>query len=122
MPIKSKAATKTKAMSGIAGWMGLKDLTLGVDTVSLTKRPSMKNSIDNYLSQLGKLNGVDDRLPLHGTVEDIIGDTQAYGESGINHIAMEITGESFAKKYGAWSGSSTRSCLTHMSSTISKWV
>ena len=86
-------------MSGIAGWMGLKDLTLGVDTVSLTKRPSMKNSIDNYLSQLGKLNGVDDRLPLHGTVEDIIGDIQAYGESGVSHIAMEIAGESFAEKF-----------------------
>ena len=43
--------------------------------------------------------GGDGRLPLHGTVEDIIGDIQAYGEAGVSHIAMEIAGESFAEKF-----------------------
>ena len=43
----------------VPGWMGLKDLTLGVDTVSATKRPSVRSSIDSYLSSLGRLNGVE---------------------------------------------------------------
>lgn len=42
--------------------------------------------------------GSAERPPLHGTTEDIIADVQAYGEAGVSHIIMEITGESFADK------------------------
>ena len=42
-----------------------------------------------------------ERAPLHGTVEDIVGDVQAYSELGVQHIAMEIAGDSFGEKLGA---------------------
>ena len=42
-----------------------------------------------------------ERVPLHGTVEDIVGDVQAYSESGVQHIAMEIAGDSFGDKLRA---------------------
>ena len=45
--------------------------------------------------------GADDRLPLHGTSEDIISDVQAYAEAGVSHIAMEVAGDSFDDKFRA---------------------
>jgi probable F420-dependent oxidoreductase len=45
--------------------------------------------------------GDDGREPLHGTTEDIIEDVQAYGEAGVEHMIMEITGESFDDKFKA---------------------
>ena len=44
---------------GRSGWMGLKDVTLGVDIISTSKRPSVEASIDGYLSSLEKLPGVE---------------------------------------------------------------
>ena len=43
--------------------------------------------------------GSAERPPLHGTTEDIIADVQAYGEAGVSHIIMEITGDSLSDKF-----------------------
>ena len=57
------------------------------------------------LSFRGTLNFTDglagDRPPLHGTTEDIIADLQAYAEAGVDHAAMEISGETYADKFRA---------------------
>ena len=39
--------------------MGLRDVTLGVDTLSAAKQPSAQHSVENYLSSLGNLEGVE---------------------------------------------------------------
>ena len=39
--------------------------------------------------------------PLHGNIEDVIGDLQVYAEAGAEHVIMEIAGESFADKFRA---------------------
>ena len=44
---------------GQAGWSGLRDVTLGVDIASASKSPSVKASIDSYMSALENLNGVE---------------------------------------------------------------
>ena len=44
---------------GQAGWSGLRDVTLGIDTASASKCPSVKASIDSYMSALENLNGVE---------------------------------------------------------------
>ena len=44
---------------GRSGWMGLKDVSLGVDSISLSKRPSAEKSIDAYISSLEKMPGVE---------------------------------------------------------------
>jgi len=44
---------------GVSGWMGLKDVTLGIDTVSAAKRPSAQRQLENYLSSLENLEGVE---------------------------------------------------------------
>ena len=44
---------------GVSGWMGLRDVTLGVDTLSAAKQPSAQHSVENYLSSLENLEGVE---------------------------------------------------------------
>jgi hypothetical protein len=44
---------------GRAGWMGLRDVTLGVDTISSSKRPMVDKPIDVYVSSLAMLSGVE---------------------------------------------------------------
>ena len=46
-------------------------------------------------------SGSGDRPPLHGNTEDVIGDLQGYAEAGVEHIIMEISGESYAEKFRA---------------------
>ena len=41
------------------------------------------------------------RLPLQGSVEDIIGDIAEYANVGVSHIIMEMPGASFAEKFEA---------------------
>ncbi|RUA32314.1 MAG: hypothetical protein DSY78_03580, partial [Chloroflexi bacterium] len=44
---------------GEVGWLGLRDVTLGIDIKSASKSPSVKASIDSYMSALENLNGVE---------------------------------------------------------------
>ena len=44
---------------GEVGWLGLRDVTLGIDTQSASKSPSVKASIDSYMSALENLRGVE---------------------------------------------------------------
>lgn len=46
-------------------------------------------------------SGSAQRPPLQGTTEDIIGDVRAYGEAGVNHIVMEVSGETYDDKFRA---------------------
>lgn len=67
---------------------------------------SVGREIPPKLSCRGTLNfsapsNLGDRPPLHGTTEDIIDDVRAYAEAGVEHIIMEISGESYADKFGA---------------------
>ncbi len=43
----------------------------------------------------------DMREPLHGTTEDIIQDVQAYAEAGVDHVIMEVAGETYSGIFGA---------------------
>jgi len=44
---------------GVSGWMGLKNLTLGIDTASAVKRPSAQRHLESYISSLENLEGVE---------------------------------------------------------------
>ena len=44
---------------GEVGWLGLRDVTLGVDIKSASKIPSVNASIDSYMAALENLNGVE---------------------------------------------------------------
>ena len=61
---------------GQSGWMGLRDLTLGVDPWSAEKRPSAKDALDRYLEGLKDMEGAD--------AESLGG-----GVSGV-HVAPEV--------------------------------
>ena len=47
----------------------------------------------------GNVSAGAERPPLHGTSEDIIGDMAGYAEAGVEHVIMEIAGESFDDKF-----------------------
>lgn len=44
---------------GRSGWMGLKDVSLGVDIISSSKRSSAQKSIDAYIASVGNISGVE---------------------------------------------------------------
>ncbi len=57
-----------------------------------------------HLSLRGTLNFAPDatngqRPPLHGSTEDVISDLQEYTAAGVEHILMEISGDSYADKF-----------------------
>ena len=49
----------------------------------------------------GNVSAGAERPPLHGTSEDIIGDLAGYAEAGVEHVIMEIAGDSFDDKFRA---------------------
>ena len=44
---------------GTSGWMGLKDVTLGIELQSASRQASVGGCVDKYLESLGKLPGVE---------------------------------------------------------------
>ncbi|MCI0824975.1 MAG: hypothetical protein J4N90_09510, partial [Chloroflexi bacterium] len=49
----------------------------------------------------GNVSAGAERAPLHGTIEDIIEDLAGYAEAGVEHVIMEIAGDSFDDKFRA---------------------
>lgn len=48
---------------------------------------------------LSASSGNGDRLPLQGTVEDVISDLEQYSEAGVSHAIMEVAGDAFSDKF-----------------------
>lgn len=49
--------------SGVSGWMGLTDLTLGFDTEAVEQTPSMVPALEDYVERVAALPGVEPAKP-----------------------------------------------------------